>query len=385
MAAKEKQVRTRADSMAELVQGINKTVGRGLVLPASSKIFRPPLIPTGILAYDLSLGGGFPMGAVQGFVGEYSSSKSTMLYIHYAAIQRTCRNCLKPMMRWHPAFAMGTPIECCKNPEPMRASHCDNESAFRPDLAQAYGVDLDELLVAPVSSAEELVDLVNTLLSSGQMDYIGIDSLAAATPEIEMTSSASDAHVGTQARLLNRAFRTWISELNRFPESRLYRPGIGYVNQIRMKVGTAANYGDPRTQPGGKGQEFSASIITEMKREAYLTAPGHDDEILGQQVSATHRKSRQTAPRKSAMFSLALEDIPDMGITRGGTDIAHQVIDLGSRFELIKKSGSYYYYENELLGQGKNKAAIEIVAQEGLLDALIDKITRLALPRSFQP
>jgi recombination protein RecA len=267
------------------------------------------VIPTGALSVDLALGvGGVPRGRIVEIFGPESSGKTTLVYEIIAQAQKTGGVC---------AFI-------------------DAEHAIDPAYARRIGVDIDELLVSQPDHGEQALEIADVLIRSGAVDVVAIDSVAALTPKAELEGQMGDQQVGLQARLMSQALRKLAGNLNRTNTVCIF------TNQIREKIGVM--FGSPETQPGGRALKFYASQRIDIRRIETLK---EGTEAVGNRVRAKIVKNKVAAPFRQAEFDIEY----GLGISAEGC-----VLDLGIEHNLVQKSGAFFSYDGERLGQGRNNA-----------------------------
>ncbi|MGO1571448.1 MAG: recombinase RecA, partial [Canibacter sp.] len=272
---------------------------------------RPPVevIPTGSIALDVALGiGGLPRGRVVEIYGPESSGKTTLTLHAIANAQR------------------GGGI----------AAFIDAEHALDPEYARKLGVDIDELLVSQPDTGEQALEIADMLIRSGSVDLVVVDSVAALVPEAEIKGEMGDAHVGLQARLMSQALRKITGGLNTTKTTAIF------INQLREKVGVF--FGSPETTSGGKALKFYASVRLDIRRIQTLK-DGTD--AVGNRTRVKVVKNKMAPPFKQAEFDILYGE----GISREGS-----LIDLGVEGGFVKKSGAWYTYEGDQLGQGLENA-----------------------------
>jgi recombination protein RecA len=329
-------------------------------LTMAGKAHEIPRIVTGIPALDIAMGGGYPAGRMTLLWGEFSSAKTSTAMKFAAAFQRTCRNCGKPMWVWNDQRMTGTPRRCCDKPVPCANALVDLEGALDKRFAARLGVNVDDLILIQPASAEEGIDAVTMLIESGEVDHIIFDSIAAATPTYELEHSAGEMKVGAQALLINQAMRVWMAGMNVARRARPLGCSLTVINQIRMKAGKEAMFGDPRVLPGGKGQGFAASLVVESKRRAI-----HKDDMgvtrwIDFEVSIP--KNKTGIPFRSAEWTLYITPNNDVGAAAGGSDVARQVLRLAEAWGLVTKSGSWYILPDGSKYQGLDNVCLGLVS-----------------------
>lgn len=265
-------------------------------------------ISSGVLALDLAMGGGWPMGRVVLVRGEKSCGKSTCTLLTIADAQKRSYQTNK--------YIFEEEIE--ENKVPYRACYVDAEGSFDAIWASELGVDVEQLELVNPGLGEELVDVVQALLSSWAYDIIVVDSLAQISPKAEYEASAFDQQQGAAARLINKMLRKIQTALNLMhrerPDATL--PLVFLINQIRQKTGIT--FGNPNVLPGGKGQEFSSSVTVEFSGNRVTYADGKDKTMpLFTDIDFFIEKNKTSAPKVSGGFSLAIEDIPAEGYKKG--------------------------------------------------------------------
>ena len=292
-------------------------------------------ISTGSIGLDHALGiGGLPKGRVVEIYGPESSGKTTLTLQVIAECQKTG----------------GT------------AAFIDAEHALDPAYAQKIGVNTEELLVSQPDSGEDALEITDMLVGSRAIDLIVIDSVAALTPKAEIKGEMGASHVGLQARLMSQALRKLAASIKKTNTM------VIFINQIRMKIGIM--FGNPETTTGGRALKFYSSVRLDIRR---IGAIKKGDEIVGNQTRVKVVKNKVSPPFKLAEFEI----LYGHGISTEG-----EIIDLGVENGLIKKSGSWYSYEGERIGQGKDNARNFLLENESVSNELKENIRQIMLPDS---
>jgi recombination protein RecA len=289
---------------------IDKQFGKGSVMRLGERpVIQTAVIPTGSIALDVALGvGGLPRGRVVEIYGPESSGKTTVALHAVASAQR----------------AGGI------------AAFVDAEHALDPEYAKALGVDTDALLVSQPDTGEQALEISDMLVRSGALDILVIDSVAALVPRAEIEGEMGDSHVGLQARLMSQALRKMTGVLSNTSTTAIF------INQLREKIGVM--FGSPETTTGGRALKFYASVRLDVRRIESLK-DGTD--VVGNRTRVKVVKNKVAAPFKQAEFDIMY----GKGISREGS-----LIDVGVEQSIIRKSGAWYTYDGDQLGQGKEKA-----------------------------
>jgi recombination protein RecA len=300
----------REKALETALAQIDRQFGKGSVMRLGDDT-RPPIevIPTGSIALDVALGiGGFPRGRVVEIYGPESSGKTTVALHAVASAQK----------------AGGI------------AGFIDAEHALDPDYAKKLGVDTDGLLVSQPDTGEQALEIADMLIRSGALDIIVIDSVAALVPKAEIEGEMGDSHVGLQARLMSQALRKMTGALNNSGTTAIF------INQLREKIGVM--FGSPETTTGGKALKFYASVRLDVRRIETLK---DGTEAVGNRTRVKVVKNKVSPPFKQAEFDIIYGE----GISREGG-----LIDMGVEHGFVRKSGAWYTYEGDQLGQGKENA-----------------------------
>ena len=297
-------------TLDETLKLIQKTYGQGSIMKLGEKQnVDVDVIPSGSIALDYILGvGGYPKGRVIEIYGPESSGKTTFALHAIAEIQR----------------------------KEGKAAFIDAEHAIDPLYAQNLGVNIDELILSQPDSGEQALEITEMLAKSGAIDLIVVDSVAALVPQAELNGEMGDAQVGLQARLMSKALRKLTAVLNKSNCT------IIFINQLREKVGIM--FGNPETTPGGRALKFYSSVRLEVRRGEAIK---NGTELIGNTVNVKVVKNKVAPPFKSC----SLELIYGKGLSKEG-----EILDLAVKYGIINKSGSWYEYDGNKIGQGRDNA-----------------------------
>ncbi|WP_267525432.1 recombinase RecA [Campylobacter sp. MG1] len=319
----------KAKALEAALKSINKTCGEGAIVRFGDKpIVKAEPISTGSLGLDIALGiGGVPKGRIIEIYGPESSGKTTLTLQIIAQAQKMGCTC---------AFI-------------------DAEHALDPVYAKNLGVITDDLLVSQPSCGEEALEIVERLASSGAVELIVVDSVAALTPKAEIDGEMGDTHVGLQARLMSQALRKLTSVVAKMNSM------VIFINQIRMKIGQMG-YGSPETTTGGNALKFYASVRIDIRKTATLK---QGEEPIGNRTKAKIVKNKVAPPFKSAEFDIMFGE----GISYEG-----ELIDYGIKLDIVDKSGAWLSYGGNKLGQGRENAKIFLKENKEIANEIAEKI-----------
>ncbi len=322
----------RDKSLEMAITQIERQFGKGAIMRlGADEVQKVAAIPTGALSLDLALGiGGVPRGRIVEIYGPESGGKTT-LALHIAA-------------------------EAQRNGG--IAAFVDAEHALDPVYASALGVDVDELLISQPDTGEQALEITDMLIRSGALDVVVIDSVAALVPRAEIEGEMGDTHVGLQARLMSQALRKLAGTINRSDTT------VIFINQIREKIGVM--FGNPETTPGGRALKFYASTRIEVRR---IETIKDGTEAIGNRVRGKVVKNKVAPPFRVAEFDIMFGE----GISREGS-----LLDVAVEHDIVRKSGAWYTYDGDQLGQGRENAKrflrenpeIAMQLQAGVLEAV---------------
>ncbi|MBR2377195.1 MAG: recombinase RecA [Clostridia bacterium] len=316
-------------ALEQVLSQIEKQYGKGSImkLGAGAQDMNIEVIPTGCLALDVALGvGGLPRGRIVEIYGPESSGKTTVALHVIAETQK----------------------------KGGIAAFIDAEHALDPSYAAKLGVNLEDLYVSQPDTGEQALDITESLVRSGAVDIVVIDSVAALTPKAEIEGDMGDSHVGLQARLMSQALRKLTGITNKS------KTCVIFINQLREKVGVM--FGNPETTPGGKALKFYASIRIDVRKADALK---DSDGLFGNRTKAKIVKNKVAPPFKTAEFDIIYGE----GISQDGC-----ILDMAVEFEIVEKSGSWFSYNGDKFAQGREKAKDYLKENPEIRDEIEGKI-----------
>ena len=337
MAGK-KEVETKdakkAQALNDAIKQIEKQFGKGSVMKLGDRAaVDVAVIPTGSLTLDMALGiGGYPKGRIIEIYGPESSGKTTLTLHAIAEVQKQG----------------GT------------AAFIDAEHAIDPVYAKNLGVNIDELILSQPDSGEQGLEIAETLVRSGAIDLVVVDSVAALVPQVELDGEMADQQMGLQARLMSKALRKLSGVMNKTDCT------IIFINQLREKIGVM--FGNPETTTGGRALKFYSSVRLEIRRSEAIK---NGTEIVGNKVNIKVVKNKVAPPFKSTQVDI----IYGKGISRDG-----EVLDLAVDKDIVDKSGAWYAYKGEKIGQGRENAKRYLVEHPDIMNEITEAIKASLMP-----
>lgn len=329
----EQQMSTEKDAKLKALKltldKLDKTYGKGTVMKMSDNaVEEVEVIPTGSLGLDLALGvGGYPRGRIVEIYGPESSGKTTLTLHAIAQAQK----------------AGGI------------AAFIDAEHAFDRFYAEKLGVEIDNLIISQPDHGEQALEIADNLIRSGAIDIIVIDSVAALTPKSEIEGEMGDSKMGLHARLMSQALRKLTSSISKTNCT------VIFINQLREKIGVM--FGNPETTTGGNALKFYASVRLDIRRSTQIK--NSNSEVIGNKTRVKVVKNKVAPPFKTAEFDIMYGE----GISKNG-----EVIDIGVDYEIVKKSGSWFSYQDTKLGQGRDAVKGLLNDNPELMEELEEKI-----------
>lgn len=325
----------KAKALDMALAQIEKQFGRGSIIKLGEKPKQDvAVIPTGSIALDMALGvGGIPRGRITEIYGQESSGKTTLAYHVVAEAQK----------------------------RGGVAAFVDAEHSVDASYAASLGVDVDSLLVSQPDTGEEALEIMDALIRSGAVDVVVLDSVAALVPKAEIEGDMGDSHVGLQARLMSQALRKIGGSLSKSNASAIF------INQIREKIGVM--FGNPETTPGGRALKFWASVRLEVRRIETLKVGG---EAVGTRVKVKVAKNKVAPPFREAEFDIMF----GKGISRSGG-----ILDLATDLGIVTKTGTWFTYADQRIGQGRENAKKYLEDNPALMDELEQLIRSREFPK----
>ena len=319
----------RQKALDEALKKIERNYGKGSVMKLGEKVdTQISTVPSGSLALDVALGvGGYPRGRIIEVYGPESSGKTTVALHAIAEVQK----------------------------KGGVAAFIDAEHALDPKYAAALGVDIDELLLSQPDTGEQGLEIADALVSSGAVDIVVIDSVAALVPRAEIEGELGDSHMGLQARLMSQALRKLSGSINKTKTIAIF------INQVREKIGIM--FGNPETTPGGRALKFYATIRLEVRRAEQIKS---GTEIMGNRTKIKVVKNKVAPPFRTAEVDIMYGE----GISQVG-----EIIDMASEKDIVNKSGAWYAYKGERIGQGRENAK-KFLTEHPEMRAEIEKLVR---------
>lgn len=328
--AKEKKTAVKDTDAAldDAISQIEKKFGKGSVMRLGDRTaVDVDVIPSGSLTLDKALGiGGYPKGRIIEIYGPESSGKTTLTLHAIAQAQK----------------------------QGGKAAFIDAEHAIDPVYAKNLGVDIDELILSQPDSGEQALEIAEMLVRSGVIDLIVIDSVAALVPQVELDGEMGDAAVGLQARLMSKALRKLSGVMNKT------KCTVIFINQLREKIGVM--YGNPETTTGGRALKFYSSVRVEIRRSEQIKQNG---EIIGNKANIKVVKNKVAPPFKTTQVDI----IYGKGISRDG-----EILDLAVEGDIVEKSGAWYAYNGEKIGQGRENAKNFLIEHPAIFEEVEEKV-----------
>ncbi len=321
----------KAKALGLALETIEKQFGKGSIMKLGERTeSQVETTPTGSISLDIALGGGIPRGRIIEVYGPESSGKTTLTLHAIAEIQKRG----------------GT------------AAFIDAEHALDPAYAKRIGVDIDNLLLSQPDNGEQALEIAETLVRSNAVDLVVVDSVAALTPRAEIEGDMGDSHMGLQARLMSQALRKLTGVISRSKTT------VIFINQIRMKIGVM--FGNPETTTGGNALKFYASVRMDIRRVSQIKL---GEEIIGNRTRVKVVKNKIAPPFRQAEFDIMY----NKGISRSG-----DVLDLSVEHGIVEKSGAFYKYNGETIGQGREKTKDYLEENPKVLEEIAKKVTAAA-------
>jgi recombination protein RecA len=325
-----KDLSSKEKAIELAISSIEKQFGKGAImrLGAETPVPEISVVPTGSIGLDIALGvGGLPRGRIIEIYGPEASGKTTLALHAIAESQK----------------------------QGGIAAFVDAEHALDPNYAKRLGVRIDDLLISQPDFGEQALEIVDTLVRSGAVDIIVLDSVAALTPRVEIEGEMGDAHVGLQARLMSQALRKITSTVSKS------RTIVIFINQIRMKIGVPS-YMNPETTTGGTALKFYASVRIDIRR---IGSVKDGDQVAGNRVRVKVVKNKVAPPFREAEFDILFGS----GISQEG-----ELVDIGSDLKIVEKSGTWFSYNGERLGQGRENVRVFLKERPDIMGKIKEEI-----------
>ena len=323
----------KSEALNLAIAQITKQFGDGSIMKlGEAKNIDVELLPSGSLSLDLALGGGYPKGRIIEIYGPESSGKTTLALHAISEIQK----------------------------QGGQAAFIDAEHALDPAYAKKIGVNTEDLLISQPDNGEQALEICETLVRSGAVDLIVVDSVAALVPQAEIDGDMGDAQMGLQARLMSQAMRKLTGIISKSKAT------VIFINQIRMKIGVM--FGNPETTTGGNALKFYASVRIDIRRIGQIK---DGDKIAGNRTKIKVVKNKIAAPFRTAEFDIMYNE----GISKTG-----DILDLGVEYGIIEKSGAFLKYNGETIGQGREAAKKLFKENPKLMAEIEQKVRKKAMP-----
>lgn len=331
---KDKEAAKKEQALDDAIKQIEKQFGKGAVMKLGERAaVSVDVIPSGSLTLDIALGiGGYPKGRIIEIYGPESSGKTTLTLHAIAEVQK----------------------------QGGRAAFIDAEHAIDPVYAQNLGVNIDELILSQPDSGEQGLEIAETLVRSGAIDLVVVDSVAALVPQVELDGEMGEQQMGLQARLMSKALRKLSGVMNKTTCT------IIFINQLREKIGVM--FGNPETTTGGRALKFYSSVRVEIRRSEAIK---NGTDIVGNKVNIKVVKNKVAPPFKSTQVDI----IYGKGISRTG-----EVLDLAVEKDIVEKSGAWYAYKGEKIGQGRENAKNFLSEHPASMEEITEAIKATLLP-----
>ena len=337
-SAKETVANTKDEALSKALKEIEKQYGKGAIMKLGDRgAVDVDAISSGSIKIDEALGiGGFPKGRIIEIYGPESSGKTTLALHAIAEVQK----------------------------KGGRAAFIDAENAIDPVYAKNLGVDTNELILSQPDSGEQALEITEMLIRSGAIDLVVVDSVAALVPQAELDGEMGDAQVGLQARLMSKAMRKLSGVMNRSECTAIF------INQLREKVGVM--FGNPETTPGGRALKFYSSVRVEIRRSEAIK---NGTDIIGNKVNVKIVKKKVAPPFKTAQIEIMYGE---------GISYIAEVLDLCVDHEIIQKSGAWFSYDGNKIGQGKESAKLYLKEHKELLEEVAAKLMDKLHPKEAE-